>query len=76
MPSADDKLIMKIVAETLFIASEWVSDHLAHDFADIARYVAKCHVKDWTCCPVCDEIVCDDDCPLYVVRLHAKMWRE
>lgn len=33
-------------------------------------------VRQWTCCPLCAEIVCDDDCPLYTVRDEAGLWSD
>ncbi len=31
-------------------------------------------IGEWTFCPLCTEIRCDDNCPLYVVRDVAGLW--
>lgn len=73
-PNADDQLIIKTVAETLFMVADWGPSDLGVDIRKVARLVAECNVQEWTCCPMCEEITCDDDCPLHDVRLHAGMW--
>jgi len=57
----------KIVAATLRTASGWIKDEgdrilLIESAAEIAD-----SDLSW-CCPMCDEIACDDGCPLAEVR--------
>lgn len=33
---------------------------------------AVAHVRSWSCCPMCSEVLCDDDCPLR--RLRDMCW--
>lgn len=41
----------------------------AHDeLMEIARKVEALSVEDDICCPVCEEVTCDDDCPLAPIR--------
>ena len=54
-----------IVAATLRIAAEWFSG----DDRDTMREVADQTERAWDdICPVCEEVDCDDDCPLENLR--------
>jgi hypothetical protein len=47
----------------------WVTDHNGESmFADVIWTMEHVEPADWDCCPLCEEVVCDDGCPLYSVR--------
>lgn len=41
------------------------------ELLEIARQVEQLDVADDFCCPVCEEVTCDDGCPLEPVRVSA-----
>jgi hypothetical protein len=64
--------VVAAVAATLRHVAEW---GLAFDngparseLMDLARQVEALEQADDFCCPVCEEVVCDDGCPLAEVR--------
>lgn len=38
---------------------------------DVVERLALGEPADWAVCPLCEETVCDDDCPLEDVRAHV-----
>lgn len=58
------------VAATLRTVAGWVSE----DDRDMFYAAAKQTEHDWDgpCCPVCEEVMCDDGCPLERVRLARR----
>lgn len=58
----------EIVAATLRTASGWMGDDGDRIvLIETAANVMNSKDPSWTC-PVCDEIICDDGCPLAEVR--------
>lgn len=59
---------VQVVAETLrFLADGWVRDEDDQRWLrDVAEQIERELTPD--CCPLCEEIVCDDHCPLAPVR--------
>lgn len=55
------------VAETLRYAAHWSTDD-ADDLRAVAAELDTGDIAAWICCPVCQEITCDADCPLRTVR--------
>lgn len=55
----------KIVADTLRQVAEVDGDH---EWADIAEMVEHGFPADWTCCPLCQEVTCDEGCALAPLR--------
>jgi hypothetical protein len=47
----------------------WMTDSVgAPCFNDAIFTMEHSAPGEWDCCPLCEEVVCDDDCPLYVTR--------
>ena len=73
---SDLPLEVTTVAATLRTAAEWFSG----DDRDMMREVADDAERAWdsACCPVCEEVTCDEGCPLEHVRaaLEEKGRRE
>ncbi len=63
----------KIVAATLRTVAPWAEDH---EFRDMLYDVADQAEANWddACCPVCEEVTCDQGCPFEEIRktLEAK----
>lgn len=59
------------VAKTLrYVAS--VSDEAqARWMYDLAEEVENSKPSDWWACPVCEEVICDEGCPLEPLRRDA-----
>lgn len=61
-------------AATLRYIGKWDDD--ARQPGDLAAVATDIDTlrggAEWICCPVCQEITCDDDCPLAIVRSAAK----
>lgn len=57
----------QIIAATLRQIAEWgdVSDTELYEIADQVENGA---TDDWWSCPMCEEITCDDGCPLEPLR--------
>lgn len=76
-PDASE-VIATTVAATLDYVSGWnVDEDNVDDYRARAEQVRTYVDVGWresACCPVCAEVVCDDDCPLYVVRDLAGVW--
>lgn len=65
--SADVDLTLRTVADTvLTLARQSVCEKDRTELYNVARRVQ----TNWDspCCPVCDEVTCDDGCPLREVR--------
>lgn len=62
-------LVVATVAATLRTAAEWLSgaEH------ELLLQIAKDAEHGWedACCPLCEEVTCDDGCPLSTVRAEA-----
>lgn len=58
-----------IVAETLRLVSEWGCGLTRDEYRTIAESVEQMDADD-TCCPLCEEIICDDGCPLWPTRVQ------
>lgn len=63
---------IKIAARTLRAASYQLQGEPWDEFHKLADQVEK--YWDGGCCPICQEVWCDDDCPL--AELRAKAMRE
>lgn len=75
-PDASE-VITGAVAATLDYVSGWYPEEERRDLRARAEQVRDAGEEGWrsnACCPVCSEIVCDDDCPLYLVRDAAGCW--
>jgi hypothetical protein len=61
--------VVQIVATTLRIASQWYEVD-SHDLLGIAHQVE----EYWSgmCCPLCEEVECDQGCPLEHVRAASE----
>lgn len=62
----------RIAAKALRTAAQWLPD----EYRDMLCEAADGAEKWWdgACCPVCEEVWCDDGCPLEEVR--AKLTKE
>lgn len=74
---AVERAVAEAVASTLTYVSTWQSDE--DSVEDYRARADTIHAlsgrwRDATCCPVCSEVVCDDDCPLYRLRDEAGVW--
>lgn len=68
--SERDEIIRTATAATLRQVAGWVSDDSLRDsIYDAAELVERSGPEDWDCCPVCEEVECDDGCPLEPIRL-------
>lgn len=75
-PDASE-VIAGAVEATLNYVSTWHDETERDDYrarAEQVRTYAEIGWRESPCCPVCSEIVCDDDCPLYLVRDAAGVW--
>lgn len=71
-----ERLVAEAVASTLAYVASWQAEPDVADYrgrSDQIRALAG-RWSESTCCPVCSEVVCDDDCPLYSVRDAAGVW--
>ena len=59
--------IVQAVAATLRKVAEW-GEIGRDELYDIARAVEA--LDDDFCCPLCEEVDCDEDCPLAQLRQH------
>lgn len=72
------EIAARAVAATLDYVSGWQADEGDRDdhrerAEQIRRYV-EVGWRECACCPVCSEVVCDDDCPLFPIRDDAGCW--
>jgi hypothetical protein len=58
--------IVSTTASTLRVAAQWLSG----EDRDMLLETAANTETDWdeTCCPVCEEVTCDEGCPLESIR--------
>ncbi len=73
---SDEAGILTAVAATLRYITHWDLGECASDLAGIAADVDRLRTAphddlDWACCPICQEILCDTDCPLSAIRQRA-----
>ena len=70
----DAALVINATAATLAYLAGWPgTDEQRAVLRETARAVLSVS-RDDICCPVCQEIQCDSDCPLYPVRLAWGCW--
>lgn len=74
MTEDQQALVRATVSATLRTVAEWglafqsTPDRPARDeLRDIAEQVDRLE-RDEACCPVCEEVTCDEDCPLAGIR--------
>lgn len=61
-----------IVAATLRQLAAWSDeDRTADELYQLANEVEAHDFTDSWCCPMCQEVECDDDCPLAALRASA-----
>ena len=60
--------ILNATAATLRKIADGFEAWTPDDLYQVADEVAAGHITDWTSCPVCEEIECDEDCPLAPIR--------
>lgn len=60
-------LIRAAVSDTLRIVADW-GPTSPEELRSVAEAVDAMVVEQGLCCPVCQEVHCDDDCPLESVR--------
>ena len=72
MSDADTELIKRTVAATCRQLSEWFDEREATALLDMAREVEAFNDARDACCPCCQEVTCDDGCPLAPVRNHTE----
>lgn len=61
---------LEVVARTLHMAADWYpfTDHAA-ELHEVAEAVERSDEDSLgMCCPVCEEVRCDDHCPLENIR--------
>lgn len=82
----DHAAVLAAVEATLRYVTAWAYDAVTADgvgpsvlcedlentAASLAAYAGD--LSDATACPVCEEVRCDDDCPLYPVRADLGLW--
>lgn len=67
MPDAEvNAAITQATIRTLRIAAEWGGALTTETCLEVAGQVEAGHLDE--CCPVCEEVRCDDHCPLAEVR--------
>lgn len=68
---ADDPII-SAVAATLRQVAEWGlsfdNGPARAELLEVAGQVERLAESDGLCCPLCEEVECDDDCPLSAIR--------
>lgn len=62
-----------IVQTLRFLAGGWIRDDAGHDnqqwLTDVADQIERDpDPANWDCCPICEEVTCDNGCPLSEVR--------
>lgn len=72
LPDVLDSPVVTAVVRTLRYTAQWREDDRSRRaFVQLAQVVEaeyeRGDVADW-CCPICQEVECDDDCPLAVIR--------
>jgi hypothetical protein len=61
--------VASTVAATIRTVAEWISNDKDRDLLhSAAQQVEHNPGPDSICCPLCEEITCDDGCPMEVVR--------
>lgn len=61
--------IATVVTTLRFLASGWVAGEDDQKWlAETADHIEQTTPDDWWTCPLCEESVCDDHCPLAAVR--------
>lgn len=61
-------LVQATVVATLRQAGGWLDGFPRAELLDEADQIEATDLTDSDCCPACDEIKCDGDCPLATVR--------
>lgn len=62
----------KLIANTLRSIAETIGIVTADHLYEMAREVETRDLKERICCPICEEIDCDSDCPLEHIREEIK----
>jgi hypothetical protein len=62
------ELVVATVIATLRYAAEWLNDDDRNLLSETADQVAAEDPREALCCPVCEEVECDEGCPLAGVR--------
>lgn len=57
----------KIVAATMRVVARWTEDYEFRDMVYAAADQAEAAWDD-ACCPVCEEVTCDQGCPFESIR--------
>ncbi|MGZ4530752.1 MAG: hypothetical protein ACXVXP_00200 [Mycobacteriaceae bacterium] len=61
-----------IVAETMRVVAFWVADEADRDpILDAAKKVEWMQ-RDDACCALCEEVTCDEDCPMETWRIQGR----
>jgi hypothetical protein len=68
MLTSDADTIRAATAATLRTVAEWGPTITREEFLAVAEQVEAMTGNDGWCCPVCEEVECDDGCPLEPVR--------
>jgi hypothetical protein len=73
-PAAVEHPIVATVAATLRQIAHWgvARPHTDDEWTGLALQVEG--IEPGWCCPLCQEIECDDDCPLAPLQLHRWPW--
>lgn len=68
--AADDRttLVLTATERTLRTAANWLESDKDSEMLTSAADAVKAQGADELCCPVCEEIECDGDCPLAELR--------
>lgn len=69
-PETGDLIISAVVATLRQVAGWGLSFEdgpAQQELLEIARQVELLAAQDILCCPVCEEVECDDDCPLAAI---------
>ena len=64
---AEFQAIRTAVADTLRTVAEW-GPTSPEELRAVAEQVDSMAIRDGWCCPVCQEVDCDEGCPLASVR--------
>ena len=64
------QLIIDTTGKTLRQVAEWGHRRVERAvLIDIAGEIEAADIENWICCPMCEEMDCDDDCALRPIRV-------
>ena len=63
-----------VVATLEFLTHDWLENDGDIEYLKGALDMIQHGPSEWTCCPLCQEVECDSDCPLLPLRDNAGHW--